>query len=129
MLWLVLRLLAVYFGTAAGALWLANRFVSPLRLRTAVLLAVGPFLLVGPALVTAGIHAPIDITYLSRPLSVRAAEEGTSPVRTPMLSDVVYQEVPWRKAVRDAANNSGGGYRLPTCCPMTSRASARGWRV
>jgi len=106
---LVLRLLAVYFGTAAGALWLAHRFVSPLRARTAVLIAFGPFLLVGPALVTAGIHAPIDVTYLSRPLSVRAAEEGTGVVQTPMLSDVVYQEIPWRKAVRDAAKNG----RLP----------------
>jgi membrane protein YfhO len=106
---LVLRLLAVYFGTAAGALWLANRFVSPLRVRTGILLAFGPFLLVGPALVTAGIHAPVDITYLSRPLSVRASEEGTSVVQTPMLSDVVYQEIPWRKAVRDAAKNG----RLP----------------
>ena len=108
---MALRLLAVYFGTAALALWLAHRFVSvsPLRVRTAVLLACGPFLLVGHALVTAGIHAPIDITYLSHPLSVRAAEEGTSVVQTPMLSDVVHQEVPWRKAVRDAAKNG----RLP----------------
>jgi len=106
---MVLRLLAVYFGSAALALWAAHRFVSQLRARTALLLAFGPFLLVGHALVTAGIHAPIDITYLSHPLSVRAAEEGTSVVQTPMLSDVVHQEVPWRKAVRDAAKNG----RLP----------------
>jgi hypothetical protein len=42
---LVLRLLAVYLGTAAASLWLARRFVSPIGTRAAVLLALGPFLL------------------------------------------------------------------------------------
>ena len=106
---LVVRLLAVYFATAAGALYLANRFVLPIGRRTGVLLALGPFLLVGKALLTAGIHAPIDITYLGSPLAAHAGERRMTYVQTPLLSDVVLQEVPWRKAVRDAAKNG----RLP----------------
>ena len=64
---LVLRLLAVYFGTVAASLRLAHRFVSGIRPRSAVLLALGPFLFVGKALLTAGVHAPIDIPYECKP--------------------------------------------------------------
>jgi len=106
---LVLRLLAVYFATAAISLWLAHRFVSAIRLRVAVLLAFGPFLLVGKALLTAGVYAPIDITYQGPPLSVLAPKMGTETTKTPILSDVVFQEIPWRKAVREAVKNG----RLP----------------
>jgi hypothetical protein len=106
---LVLRLLAVYFGTAATALFLSHRFVSSIRPRVGILLALGPFLLVGKALVTAGVHAPIDITYQAPPLSALAAQMGTEKTQTPILSDVVFQEIPWRKAVREAVKNG----RLP----------------
>lgn len=106
---LVLRLLTVYFGTAAGAIFLANRFVSPVSRRTGVLLAFGPFLLVGKALVTGGVLAPLDITYITSPLAAHAEEQGTQITQTPILSDVVYQMIPFRKAVRDAAKH----LRLP----------------
>ena len=104
-----LRLLAVYFASAAGAIWLADRFVAPVPRRAAAVLALFPFLLVGRALVTGGVHAPIDIPYLSSPLAAHAGEQGIGKVQTPLLSDVVYQEIPWRKAVREAAKNG----RLP----------------
>ena len=90
MLLLVLRLLGVYFATAAVAIFLANRYVSPIRMRVRLLLAFGPFLLVGKALLTAGIHAPIDIAYQNPPLSSLAAEMGTEKTKTPILSDVVF---------------------------------------
>jgi hypothetical protein len=106
---LVLRLLAVYFATVAAALFLAHRFVSPIRARVGLLLAFGPFLLVGKALLTAGVHAPIDIAYQAPPLSSLAARMGTEKTKTPILSDVVLQEIPWRKAVREAVKNG----RLP----------------
>lgn len=106
---LVLRLLAVYFGTASALLFLANRFVAPLRMRAAIPLALLPFLLVGKALCTGGVHAPIDITYLTPPLAAQAGERGVAGVQTALLGDVVYQEIPWRKAVREAVKNR----RLP----------------
>jgi hypothetical protein len=106
---LVLRLLAVYFATAAVSLWLAHRYVSAIRFRVALLLALGPFLLVGKALVTAGVYAPIDIAYQAPPLGPLAARFGTRVTQNPALGDVVYQEIPWRKAVREAAKHG----RLP----------------
>jgi hypothetical protein len=105
----VLRLLVVYFATVAAALFLAHRFVSPVRARVGILLALGPFLLVGKALLTAGVHAPIDIAYQGPPLSSLAARMGTEKTKTPILSDVALQEIPWRKAVREAVKSG----RLP----------------
>ena len=106
---LVLRLLAVYFGTAAAALWLAHRFVSALKLRVAFLLAFGPFLLAGKALVTAGVYGPIDIAYGGYPMESKRGEMGIWETRTPLLSDVVHSYIPSRKAVREAVKNG----RLP----------------
>jgi hypothetical protein len=106
---LVLRLLAVYFATAAAAIFLANRYVSPIRPRVRLFLALAPFLLTGKALLTAGIHAPIDIHYQGPPLSALGKSMGTETTKTPLLSDVVFQELPWRKAVREAVKNG----RLP----------------
>ncbi len=106
---LVLRLLAVYFATCAVAIFLVRRFVFPLRKRIALVLALAPFLLTGKAMLTAGVYAPLDIVYQSHPLAARRAEVGIGRTQTPILGDVVFQEIPWRKAVREAAKNG----RLP----------------
>jgi hypothetical protein len=106
---LVLRLLAVYFATCAVALILVKRYVFPVRKRVAFLLSIAPFLLVGKAMFTAGVYAPLDIVYQAHPLAARRAEAGIGRTVTPILGDVVFQEVPWRKAVREAAKNG----RLP----------------
>lgn len=105
----MLRLLAVYLGTAAASLWAARRWVSPVRAGVCLFLALAPFLLVGKALLTAGVYAPIDIPYLAPPLAALAPRMGTQVTRTPILADVVLQEVPWRKAVREAVKHG----RLP----------------
>ena len=106
---LVLRLLAVYFATCALAFFLANRFVSRIRPGVAVLLALGPFVLTGKAMLTAGVYAPLDIAYQAHPLASRRAEMGMETTRSPILGDVVSQFIPFRKAVRDAVKNG----RLP----------------
>jgi hypothetical protein len=106
---LVLRLLAVYFGTAAVALWLARRFVSPVPGRVALFLALAPLLFSGPALLTARIHAPADILYQSPPFSWRGPDLGIAATHTPALSDVAYQVLPWKKAAREAIRQG----RLP----------------
>jgi hypothetical protein len=106
---LVLRLLAVYLGTCAVAFFLVNRFVSRVRPVVAVLLALGPFLLTGKAMVTAGVYAPLDIAYQDQPLASHRDEQGIRGTRSPILGDVVFQEIPWRKAVREAMKNG----RLP----------------
>jgi hypothetical protein len=109
MFFLVVRLLAVYFATCALAFLLVKRFIFPVRKRIVLLLSIAPFLLTGKAMLTAGVYAPLDIVYQSHPLAARRAEMGLGSTRTPLLGDVVFQEVPWRKAVREAAKNG----RLP----------------
>ena len=105
----VLRLFAVYAATTALCLFLASRFVRPLRFRVALLLAAAPLFLAGKAFVTGGVLAPLDIQYEAPPLSAFRGELGIGPPRSPILVDVVASYLPWRKAVREAAENG----RLP----------------
>src|SRR4051812_16289999 len=99
---LVLRLLAVYLGTAAAGIWLARRFVFPIPGRVALFLALAPLLLSGRAPLPARIHAPADILYQSSPYSWRGPDLGIVQTHTPALSDVAYQVLPWKKAAREA---------------------------
>ena len=103
MVLLVARCLAVYGATAAATLLLVRRFVSPLSLRVALVLAAAPLLFTGRALLTGSVYGPIDILYNGYPFGAHRVELGVSPDRTPVLSDVVYQQIPWRAAVRRAA--------------------------
>lgn len=95
--------LTVYAATAAATLWLAHRFVTPLRLRMALVLAAAPLLFTGPALLTGGVYAGIDILYDAMPLGAHREELRVPPDRSPSLGDVVYQHIPWRAALRRAA--------------------------
>jgi hypothetical protein len=107
---LILRFWAVYGGSAALLLWLAHRFVRPLRLPVACLLALGPCVIAGKAMVTGGVLAPLDITYSNgEPLASYGPEVGIHGTRTPLLSDVTSSYIPSRKAVREAVKNG----RLP----------------
>lgn len=106
---LVVRLLAVYFATCALSVFLANRFLSRVRPAVALFLALAPFLLTGEAMLTAGVFAPLDIAYQGEPLASHREEQGIGKTRSPILGDVVFQEIPWRKAVREAVKNG----RLP----------------
>ncbi len=106
---LVLRLFAVYAATTALCLVAVSRFVRPVRLRSALLLAAAPLLLTGKAFVTAAVYAPLDITYEAPPLSALRGDVGVGAPRTPVLVDVVASYLPWRKAVRESVENG----RLP----------------
>ena len=109
MFFLVVRLLAVYFATCALALFLAKRFVSRVPPAAALFLVLAPFLITGKAMLTAGVYAPLDIAYQAPPLAYLKEEGGVGATKSPILGDVVSQEIPWRKAVREAIKNG----RLP----------------
>ena len=109
MILLIVRLLVVYFATCALAFFLVNRFVTRVRPGIALLISIGPFLLTGKAMVTAGVYAPLDIAYQAHPLAAHRDEMGIRGTRSPILGDVVTQFIPFRKAVRDAVKNG----RLP----------------
>src|ERR1700730_11026621 len=102
MLLLVVRSIAVYAMTAGIFLWLAHRFVSPLRRGTALAIALAALLLTGRATLTGAIYAPLDIVYGAEPFHALRDAMGIGPDRAPLLTDVVFQEIPWRKAVRAA---------------------------
>lgn len=102
MLPIALGSLAVYGGTAAAILFAANRFVSPVRLRTALLLAAAPLLFTGRAMLSGGVFAPLDIAYQAEPLRALAPEAGIQRTVNPLLVDVASQMLPWRHAVREA---------------------------
>ena len=106
---LVLRSLAVYGGAASVLLWLARRYVAPVGLRAALVLAAAPLLFTGKAIVTGGVYAPLDIAYEGPPLQAYRREVGIGTTRNPLIVDVVSQMIPWRKAVREALE----GGRLP----------------
>jgi len=99
---LVLRLLVVYFATCALAIFLANRWISRIRPAVAILVSLGPFLLTGKAMFTAGVYAPLDIAYQAHPLAAHRAELGIEGTQSPILGDAVSQFIPFRKVVRDA---------------------------
>ena len=102
---LVLRLLAVYLGAAVLFLALAHRWIAPVRPIAALALALLPFLLVGRALVTAGVYAPLEIAYATAPLEAEAPRYGMATTSTPLLSDVISYSIPVRKAVREAVKH------------------------
>ncbi len=102
-MWLVvLRSLAVYGGSAAALLLAARRFVFPIRLPAALLLAAAPLLFTGRAMLTGGVFAPLDIAYQAEPLRALRPEFGIRRTPNPLTVDVVSQMLPWRKAVREA---------------------------
>jgi hypothetical protein len=98
---LVLLSLAVYGGTAAAVLYAAHRWVRPLQLKVALLLALAPLLLTGPATLRGAVYAPLDINFLFEPLTAHRQEAGIVWVQTPVLSDVAFSMIPWQKAVRE----------------------------
>ena len=102
MLPLVCASVALYAATAALLLGAAHRWVGPVRGRIALVLAVLPLLFTGRATLTGGVYAPLDILYTEEPFASRRLELGITRVRTPLLSDVLSQELPWQKAVREA---------------------------
>jgi hypothetical protein len=79
------------------------------RRRVALVLGLLPLLFTGRATLTGGVYAPVDILYAEQPFASRASALGITRVRTPLLSDVVSQELPWQKAVREAVTEG----RLP----------------
>ena len=94
--------LIVYCITSAWLLWLSHRFIVPLSRRAVAFLFCLPFVLVGPALVTGRVYAPIDKAYLDVPLSQVKAEYGIGDPHNPATADIASQMIPWRHAVREA---------------------------
>src|SRR6266498_66475 len=109
MMWAIVGPPVVYVATCLTLAKVVHRWILSLRAPVVLFLVLAPLALTGKALLTGGVYGPIDIPYQAPPLSVYAQEMKTAPTQSPILIDVAYQEIPWRKAVRDAFKNS----RLP----------------
>ena len=93
-------LLYLVTTTAVVALW--RRFVQPVSPAVAIALILIPLCFTGRALFTGGVYAPVDLPYMSEPLSDYRAEYGVDTIHNGTLSDLYCQIMPWRKAVRSA---------------------------
>jgi len=99
---LVAASVAVYGATASLALLAAHRWISPLKLRVAFVIALLPLLFTGRAVLTAGVYGPVDILYPTEPFASLRFEHGITGLRTPLLHDIATQMFPWQEAVREA---------------------------
>ena len=129
MVLLVARSLAVYGGTAALLLTLAHRFVSPLRRRMALALSLAPLLFTGRAMLTGSVYGPVEILYNALPFGAHRSELHVPADRTPLLADVVYQQFPWRAAVRRELSKGRWPLWNPSVLAGKSTSVAAAWNV
>ena len=97
-----LRLLVVYLLAAGAAVLAARRWVVRIGWRPSFFLFLAPLLVTGKAVLTGGVFAPVDISYQTDPLASEKKAAGIGEPKNASLGDVVYQEIPWRAAVREA---------------------------
>jgi len=89
---------ALYAATAALLLWLAHRWITPIRRASAVILFLIPLCFTGRALLTGGVYAPLDLIYAAEPFNGMKEQFHIGHVFG-SLSDVACQMTPWRAAV------------------------------
>jgi hypothetical protein len=91
-----------YAVAVAASLWLAQRFVGPIGRTAAILLAAGPLLFTGKAILLGRLYGPADLYYSQEPWRRVAAQQGIDRFANPILSDLAFANLPWRVAVREA---------------------------
>lgn len=94
--------LIAYLAVAAVSLFATHRLLERIDWKRAALLTLLPFVIVGPALLTSRIYAPIDLPYNAQPLKSMAALNGVEHAHNGFISDLYTQMMPWRFAVRHA---------------------------
>jgi hypothetical protein len=94
-----------YAVAVAASLWLARRFVGPMGRWAALLLALGPLLFTGKAILLGRLYGPADLYFTQEPWTRVAAEQGIHRIANPILSDLAFANLPWRAAVREAVTH------------------------
>src|SRR3954469_14422285 len=94
--------LILYILTAAVLLGIVHTCVAPLTRWTALALLLLPLVFTGRALLTGRVYAPVELAYMTEPLNAYRAEIGAPLPRNGSLSDITFQMIPWRKALRQA---------------------------
>lgn len=94
--------LTLYLATALALLFIAHACVTRLSRAMALALLLLPLVFTGRALLTGRVYAPVELTYTSEPLWAYQMELGVPEPHNRMLSDIAFQMIPWREAVRRA---------------------------
>lgn len=92
----------LYAATAAAIVALAHRVVTPIGRAAAIVLLLLPLVFTGRALLTGRVYAPVELTYASQPLWSMRDELHVPEPHNRMLSDIAFQMIPWREALRRA---------------------------
>jgi hypothetical protein len=95
----------LYLLTAAALLGIAHACVTRLTRGTAIVLLFLPLVFTGRALLTGRVYAPVELAYTTEPLSAYRAEVGAPAPQNRMLSDITFQMIPWRQALRQSIAN------------------------
>jgi hypothetical protein len=85
----------LYFVTAIAILLLVR-----LDLRSSIILLLLPLVFTGRAVFTGSVYAPIELPYMTQPLSDHRAELHVPPPHNSALVDIAFQMIPWREALR-----------------------------
>src|SRR3954467_1852467 len=92
----------LYILTAAVLLGIVHTCVAPLTRWTALALLLLPLVFTGRALLTGRVYAPVEMAYMTEPLNAYRTEAGAPLPQNGMLSDIAFQMMPWRQALRQA---------------------------
>jgi hypothetical protein len=94
--------LLLYLLTAAVLLGIAHAHFTRLTRWAALALVLLPLVFTGGALLRGRVYAPVELAYTTEPLNAYRAEVGAPLPRNGALSDIAFQMLPWRQALRNA---------------------------
>src|SRR4051812_21670089 len=97
--------LVLYLLTAAALLAIAHACITRFTRAAAIALLLLPLVFTGRALLTGRVYAPVELAYTTEPLNAYRAEVGAPASHNPMLSDIAFQMIPWRQALRTSVAN------------------------
>jgi hypothetical protein len=92
----------LYFLTAALLLGIAHAHVTRLTRWSALALLLIPLVFTGHALLTGRVYGPVELAYTTEPLNAYRTEVGAPLPQNGALSDIAFQMMPWRQALRQA---------------------------
>jgi hypothetical protein len=92
----------IYLLCAALLLLLAQACVTRIPRAAALVLLLLPLVFTGRALLTGRVYAPVELAYTTEPLNAYRTEMGVPQPQNRMLSDITFQMIPWREALRSS---------------------------
>src|SRR3954471_20186102 len=94
--------LILYLLTAAVLLGIAHTYVARLKRWAALALLLLPLAFTGRALLTGRVYGSGELAYMTEPLNAYRTEVGAPLPQNGSLSDIAFQMIPWRQALRQA---------------------------